>query len=101
MAAEEGSKRAANQPPATVVEEETVFDFAPDLVIYAATSSELQQMFKSVQLQHLARHDLLDQFPYVVEAMNEAGVGTGVGTGVGHCPIVSGRRHGAVARFEE
>jgi hypothetical protein len=57
---------------------ERTLDFGPDLVLYAASSRELTWMFMFVQLQHLARQGLLDQFPYVTDAMTRAGVGTGI-----------------------
>jgi hypothetical protein len=53
-----------------------VLDFEPDLVLYAANSREIGWMFKADHLQHLAQHDLLGQFPFVVEAMERAGVGS-------------------------
>jgi hypothetical protein len=54
--------------------EDRIMDFAPDLVIYSSTTQDLRWVFKANQLQHLARHGLIDQFPSIRAAMDRAGI---------------------------
>jgi len=55
--------------------EQRIYQFRPHLILYAATSHESDYVFKS--LKHLADHDLLRQFPYVITAMDRAGIQAG------------------------
>lgn len=52
--------------------EQRIFQFQPDVVLYAAHSQELEWMFKNVP--HLAKNQILDQFPFMMNAMDRAGV---------------------------
>jgi hypothetical protein len=45
--------------------EKRMLAFEPDLILYAATNREIFSMFELAQIQHLAQHGLIDEFPYV------------------------------------
>ncbi len=52
--------------------EERMFPYRPDAVLYVANTTEFLWMFKSAS--KLARNALLDQFPYVADAIERAGL---------------------------
>ncbi|MXQ13579.1 SGNH/GDSL hydrolase family protein [Microvirga makkahensis] len=52
--------------------EQRMFPYRPDLVLYVANTTEFLWMFKSAS--KLAQYALLDQFPYVEEAIIRAGL---------------------------
>ena len=54
-----------------VIEQRT-FRFQPDVILYVAYSEEFEWTFHSVE--HLAKNQLLDQFPFVKSAMDRAGI---------------------------
>jgi hypothetical protein len=54
--------------------EKRMLAFEPDLILYAATNREIFSMFELAQIQHLAQHGLIDEFPYVAAAIDRAGV---------------------------
>lgn len=57
--------------------EQRVFQFKPDLILYVAHSHELEWMFKT--LEHLVKYKILDQFPFMANAMSRAGIKIGDG----------------------
>lgn len=57
--------------------EQRIFQFKPDVILYVAHSHELEWMFKT--LDHLMKYQILDQFPFMMNAMGRAGIKAGAG----------------------
>jgi D-alanyl-lipoteichoic acid acyltransferase DltB (MBOAT superfamily) len=52
--------------------EQRIFRFQPDVILYVAYGEEFEWTFRSVP--HLAKNQLLDQFPFIKSAMDRAGI---------------------------
>ena len=52
--------------------EQRIFRFKPDLILYVAYSEEYAWAFRSVP--HLLKNNLLDQFPFIKNAIDRAGI---------------------------
>lgn len=52
--------------------EQRIFQFQPDVILYVAHAHELEWMFRTMD--HLVKNQILDQFPFMMNAMERAGI---------------------------